>query len=320
MLSFTRGDKEVAVIKGGPYDKKILRIYSGESKKPDIKHDYPEDVLSEDYYHSKLGKKRYNREAKFNIIEPVRQAIIAKSRKNVPKVALDMYYEALRDIKKSCTKELILDEGILIPLPLNTEEDKDIEHIYVSGPTKSGKSTWIGRYIGLYKEMYPDNPVWLFSRLDADEALDKYKIRRISLDEGLLDNPMSAADFVKKSPGALVVFDDIDTIPDKDINKEVHRIRDDLLETGRHETVSVISTSHLIMNYNKTRNILNEASAVTFYPRSSGTYHIKRFLKVYAGLDNKMIEKVMNYPSRWITLYKNYPMYILHEKGALLLS
>ncbi len=318
MLSFTSGNKDIAVIKGGPFKGKVLKINLEEKEDPDIENDYPEDVLPEDFYRMNLDH-RYNRDAKFNIIEPIRQAIKSGSKKLIPKSALPLYRKALNEIKQSSKKELILDDGTLIPLPLLTKQDKEIEHIYIAGPTGSGKSTWVGKYIELYKKIYKKRPVWVFSRLDADEALDKYKVKRIGLDEGLLEDPMSAEDFTKGSDGALVIFDDIDTIPNKDINKEVHRLRDDLLETGRHENVSVISTGHQLMDYKKTRNLLNEATAVTVFPKSGSGYHIARFLKVYCGMDKKNIQKIMNLPSRWVTIYKSYPIYVLHEKGAILI-
>jgi hypothetical protein len=318
MLSFDRGEREIALIRGGEHDGKILKIYMGhDTKEPDIEYEYPEDILSEDFYQKNLTG-RYTRDAKFNIIDPVRAAISSGSRKNIPRDALKLYYTAKKHVDETLKKELMLHDGILVPIPFDNTNTEEIEDMYIAGPAGSGKSTYTGNYVGLYKKMYKGNPVWVFSRLNKDKALDKYKVNRIILDEGLLEEPMEAKDLTK-GKGALVIFDDIDTIPDKDINKEVHRLRDDLLETGRHDKIFVISTGHQLMDYKKTRTLLNEASAVTFFPYSGSKYHIKRFLKVYCGLDNKTIDKIISLPSRWVTIYKRYPMYVLHEKGCLLL-
>jgi len=64
--------------------------------------------------------------------------------------------------------------------------------------------------------MHPSRPVWLFSSKDEDKALDKYKVKRIVIDEGLLEGGgMSVDEFLNGKDGAMVVFDDIDTIKDK---------------------------------------------------------------------------------------------------------
>ena len=66
--------------------------------------------------------------------------------------------------------------------------------------------------------------------------------------------------------------------------------------------------------------MINEAQTVTFYPRSGSTYQIQNFLKNYGGMTKDQIQKVLNLPSRWVTLHKNYPCYVFHEKGAYLLG
>jgi len=106
----------------------------------------------------------------------------------------------------------------------------------------------------------------------------------------------------------------------KKIADIVRRLRDDLLETGRHEKAYVVAVSHQLLNYKHTRQLLNESTSVTFFPCSGSDYHIKRFLKTYCGLDEANIKKILKLPSRWVTLYKTYPMYVLYEKGCFLIS
>jgi len=102
-----------------------------------------------------------------------------------------------------------------------------------------------------------------------------------------------------------------------ELNKEVHRIRDDLIQTGRSKNVSVVSTGHQLMDYKKTRNLLTEAHAVVFYP-TCGAYHIERYLKTYAGLSREMIKKILALKSRWIYFHKNFPQYIISQHKAFL--
>ena len=65
--------------------------------------------------------------------------------------------------------------------------------------------------------------------------------------------------------------------------------------------------------------MLSEAHGITVFPSTGGDYHIRRWLKVYVGLDKNEIETVMKIPSRWITIYTHHPRYILYEHGCRML-
>ena len=57
-------------------------------------------------------------------------------------------------------------------------------------------------------------------------------------------------------------------------------LRENLLETGRHFDLTIISTSHQLSNYAKTRTLLNEATSITVFPSHAGTtFHIREYLK-----------------------------------------
>ncbi len=215
---------------------------------------------------------------------------------------------------KKPTKEIKLPEGKLMPVPNIDIEKRDV--LYVAGASGSGKSTYTSYYIEQFKKIFHDWPIFIFSNVEKDEVLDKLKPCRIKLDEELVNDPIEAKELIN----SICVFDDIDTITNKSVNEAVRKLRDKLLETGRHESVYMICTSHQLMNYKHTRTLLNEATAVTFFPQSGSTYHIKRFLKEYCGLEEKQIRRILMLPSRWVTIGKLYPMYVLYEKGCYLLN
>ena len=164
--------------------------------------------------------------------------------------------------------------------------------------------------------MFKVNKVYLFSPKDEDPELDRNKINRIVLDEGLIEDPMTVDEF----KNSLVVFDDIKSIVDKNVKKEVERIRDMLLNTGRSSQVYVITTNHQLTDYKDTRDQINESSSITFFPGALGHEQIKYVLGKKFGLKKDLIQKILGLPSRWVTLYKrSSPKYILHEKGAFLI-
>jgi len=191
-----------------------------------------------------------------------------------------------------------------------------VEKLYISAPSGAGKSTYLGKYLKFYKKMFKKNSVYCFSSVEKDNAIDKYIDERINIDDSLIEDPLKIEDF----ENSLTIYDDTDTIRDKKLKDVVNSIKAEMIQIGRHYKARCATTSHIISNYKETRQILNECTSITFFPKSGGNYHIKQYLKVYAGLDKKQIEKIININSRWITLYRTYPQYIIWEKGVSTLT
>jgi hypothetical protein len=205
--------------------------------------------------------------------------------------------------------EIKISDGVLQVLPNNDI----VEKIYVSAPSGAGKSTFVGNWMKEYKKSHKEDPIYLFSSIDEDKPLDKSDPIRISLDDDLLEQPLEPIEL----QNSLVIFDDTDTIRQKEIRNYLASLRDHLLEVGRHYKIRLLITSHLLSNYAHTRRILNEATSVVVFPRSgNGTYHIKNFLKIYCGFDSKEIRKFINLPSRWVLINRGYPQYVIYEKGC----
>jgi hypothetical protein len=200
----------------------------------------------------------------------------------------------------------------LQPLPSKTV----VEKIYVSAPSGAGKSYFVGKWLAEYKKMFKNSEIYLFSSVEEDESLDVNDPIRVLLDADLMQNPVQAAEL----KDSVVIFDDTDTIRNKYLRESIHAMRDEILEIGRHYDTRMLITSHLMMNYKETRRVLNEATTVVFFPKSGATHQIKKFLITYAGLDTPQIKKILKLPSRWVALYKSYPQFIIHERGAFLLS
>lgn len=340
MLSFERG-RPIAIIKGGKYDGKIVNIFDPDKKccancttachgkkkreaskkccdncNKDSCSNYPFDycegiradpfeVLDEDFIRS--------HKKKLSIIEmnKIKRAL-ETDQKPYDLGLTDIYDRCREEYNSRARKELIIhDDGVVQVLPNYSEPERS----YVAGPTGSGKSTNVARYLEQLKKVFPDRDIFLFSDVDQDKILDKLEPLRMKLDEEFLENT--------PSPGTLkdsiVIFDDIDSIDDKKIREKVASLRDSLLKRGRHEDISVIVTNHLLTNYKETRTILNEVNSITFFPKSGSSHGIQYMLKTYVGLSAKQIQKIFTLPSRWITVYKHYPMYVIYEKGVYLL-
>ncbi len=302
MLSFTDG-RPIAIIKGGKYHNQILYITT---EGDEIKNN-PMDIL-EDIYNGN-NRKKLTREQ----MVMVKNALMSGDDEYAESV-----YDILTNVKQRC-KEMskkefkIYDDGILKPLPRFNKT----ERTFVAGQTECGKTYWVRQYLEQMRKVYPNKKIFVFSDVEADPELDILKnITRFKLDDGLLKKKPIKPEIFKNS---ICVFDDIDSIQNKDLFKLIQNLRDSLLRRGRHEDISTIVTSHLLTNYKDTRIVLNECNSITIFARSGSTYGIKYLLKKYVGLEKDAVNKVLDLPSRWVTLYKNHPQYVLYEKGVYIL-
>lgn len=212
-------------------------------------------------------------------------------------------------------KELLInsqDDGKIYPIPNPINR----ECCYIAGPSGSGKSTYISHYVKNFKKMYPKRPVFVFSRVGEDEPIDELNPIRIAINQELIDRPIQPVELAK----SIVIFDDTDTIPQKDLRLAVNALKNDILETGRHYDIYILITSHLLTRGHETRIVLSESTAITVFPASGAAQQIRYALRTYYGLTNKSIDQILHLPSRWVTLYKNYPQYVMWEKGIKLLS
>ena len=119
----------------------------------------------------------------------------------------------------------------------------------------------------------------------------------------------------------MVIFDDV-FIKNKAVAKEVERIKDLILQLGRHKEYNLycVISSHLGSNYRETRLTLAESHAIVCFPHGSPKKAIDYVLENYAGLDKDGLRKLRRLPSRWWYIRKNYPTAIVYEKGCYLLN
>jgi Cdc6-like AAA superfamily ATPase len=193
---------------------------------------------------------------------------------------------------------------------------KETERVFIAGRSGMGKSTIAKNYMIQYKEMYPDNEIFLISRHEEDSVYDSVinDLSHIVVNGQLLDYEIELKDLTN----SLVIFDDVDNLQDAKVSKKVHQLVDDLISNGRKYGIYVLYLGHQLSNYSKTRNIINEANKVFFFPGTS-TYHVREFLQKKVGLEKGPIKKIMDLKSRWVCLNIMMPYNVIHENGVFII-
>lgn len=217
--------------------------------------------------------------------------------------------------------ELILDDNLTL-FPAVRDDRREI--LFIAGPQGSGKSHYASMYTKNYLKKFKDSEVFIFSRLDEDASFDNIKqIKRIKVSDALLEE--DPIDPKKELYRSLTIFDDVDGLQNKALSKYINVLKEDIIKNGRDQTnkgkdIYCIITNHQLTDFHKTRDILNECTSLTFFPKSGLQYQIERVLKLHLGLKKNEIKRILDLPSRWVSIYTTYPQYCIYEKGVFLLG
>ena len=238
--------------------------------------------------------------------------------KRDPNKNRDIYNENDKNLVKNYLEEIIIDDTdeIIQQIP-NKKTERSI--LYITGASGSGKSYYTREYIKQYRNIFPKNPIYLFSSLNDDPTLDKLTyVKRVNLDDNFLNTFFTIDDF----KSSLILFDDTDCITNKFMKKKLQSIMSLILETGRHTKTSFIYTSHLANKGNDTKQILNESHSLTFFPNNMGVRTSKYLLEGLFGFDKDQIKKIrkIGTKSRWVSILKTFPIIVIYDKGAYVVN
>ena len=189
--------------------------------------------------------------------------------------------------------------------------------IVIAGMTGSGKSYQTALLIKKYHALHPNNSIFMFSQHTHDPVYDEIKyIKRVDISE---ENMLSSKLNIEVLHDSLCIFDDTDNIQNKKVSGELQMLINDINCNGRHHNLSSIICLHQICNYQKTKSILADISGCMLFLNGS-KYNINRFLKCYAGLDQKQIKSITSLKSRWFYISLVQPMYVLSEYKAFIIK
>lgn len=221
-----------------------------------------------------------------------------------------IYVKGNDQLNDKLNKEMKITDGEFFVYP----DIETRETIYCAGPSGSGKSTWMGKYAKVFKSHFKKPDIYIFTKIQQDKAIDPLKPVRIPLDDRIVDEPVQ----LEELKDSLVIFDDIDSINDKAMCQALEYLQNNILECGRHENIYVLSSRHQMLEYKKTRCLLNESTMLVVFIKSGSSYIIKQMLKNYCGFDKNVIDRIFKLESRWVAIHKSYPIYVASEHEVFL--
>ena len=254
---------------------------------------------------------------KLNILQGTELAVI-KGKGSLDGVCVRFSNKKIPGMKRFKYLKLDSEKYKFEPCPtsdidIHNKPQRDI--LYITGPSGSGKSTYVKMFLKNYKKKFPENNIYLFSKLQDDDSLDdpELDIKRAIIGLNLLEDPLDVSHF----ENSIVIYDDVDDIPEiskqqKEIKKALLQLRAEILSTGRHHNVTMLNTIHEACNSLKTKQMLNESHMVTFFPHS-GQSGLSYFCDKYLDINQKMLHKIKNLDTRWVTVSKRYPTCVFTE-------
>ena len=236
------------------------------------------------------------------------------------KIIGDVRYIEEEDVKGQCLKKIRLNEKDEAFFPCISEWDKteQVDRCYISGETGCGKSTFIKAYVQRFHKRYPRSKILLFSSKAEDKMLDNLPIERMNIDDDIHNNPFTLKELSTKSKPLLTVFDDIQDFPNKKINNEVARLRDEIMRNGRSYGIYSLFVHHDPCDYKSTKSQLFECNKVIIFPKRCGKGAYNYLMDRKLHLSSKNINVINSLKSNYVCINKGVPKYIISDKYIIL--
>lgn len=191
--------------------------------------------------------------------------------------------------------------------------------IFIPGNPGAGKSYLASDLINMFPR---DHEIILFTALDEEDGnFDIFKDRmyKIRMEPENLEK-INLTTIRKHCKHPILLFDDIDKIRDKRVEKLTYAILEDALANGRghrkHDGVGdvhTVVTSHALNDYRKTKYTLENSDYIALFPGST-TYRQFETMFKKLGLSDELCKEMFDLGKkgvRSIIIHKVSPMYLI---------
>lgn len=240
----------------------------------------------------------------------------------VNKILLKIYNEVQAVLDYKFQREYSTKGSSLFPYPIVKKGQR--ASIYVSGASGSGKSYWCAQYAIVYKSIFPDHKLYLFSCKKSDPVFDEIpELNRIELNKDFIDD-VANNDWEEQYSNSLCIFDDVEMLKnkqDKAVYNSLKELKSNILTLGRSANIDIISIVHKGLSGDMSKIELSEANQIVLFP-TSNMNESRKIAKTYIGLDATQIKRLMKdaEDSRWILINRTYPPFVVTKKSIYLIK
>lgn len=209
-------------------------------------------------------------------------------------------------------KEIKLPDAQFSLMP---SKNKERTTVYIAGPDGCGKTKFAMDFMKNYAKLFPNRLMIVITPDPEDKTIKEANIANlkvIPMDSELLqEKEFYNVELYQQS---CIFLDDIDYVDNPSLKKRLKELCKNLLGLGRHHETSVIISSHVITDYQRTRFLLSLINYVVIFPRGGSNYFTDTFLKRYFSAAKKRhIDRALRSGSRWLCCRMFYPQLILLE-------
>ncbi len=213
-------------------------------------------------------------------------------------------------------KVLKVASGCQYQLEPSTVNERDI--IFVSGPPRCGKTMFAMNFAKQYCKKYPERGCWLFTPNIEDETIMTHRppgakivdCREMDMQEDLNKECFN---------NSLLFFDDTDYYEDVEISKSIEKFALSCVGIGRHKKQTIIISKHILLNYQKTRTLLQLSTHVVTFPNIGSSYMTEKFVKTYFPKAGGILKELDDKFSRFVVFRTFAPLALFTENWIVAL-
>lgn len=197
-----------------------------------------------------------------------------------------------------------------------------VSNFFITGAQGTGKSDFVKQYLRVFIKMNKDIPIFLVSEGSEDENLDPLITKRLS-PNSIVEEELTFEDFedvAKQYGGLMIIFDDVDSLPNSKNNgymkKTTYDLMNSIINNSRKHNINVIFTSHIALAAADTGTMIRSCSNWIFF-RAGITKQIENCAIKYFGMSERQMRQLKIFldkdKSHWISVNKTLPLTITTE-------